>query len=469
MPLAPLTFSGHLRSVLTLGLPLIGGHLAQFAIGLTDTLMIGWYGVPELAALTLAHSFLFTLFLFGAGFGWAVMPMVATFAARGQEVMVRRATRMALWLSILYFVLVMPLAWFSAPMLRALGQSDEIAQMAQTYLRIAGWGMLPALGVMVLKNYLAGLEHTRIVLWITLAAAVANVIANYALIFGNWGAPELGIAGAAIASVLSHLTSLVFVILYAVRKLPEHQIFVRFWRPDVEMFSQVARLGIPIGVTTLAEVMLFAGSAVLMGALGVIPLAAHGIAIQVSTATFMIQMGLSNAATVRAGTALGHADAGHLAEGARAVLVLGMAAVSAAMLLFLSLPEPLIGLFLDPSEPDRAAIIETGRVLLIMAALFQAADGLQVIHIGLLRGLQDTRVPMLMAALAYWGIGMPAAWALGLPLGFGGVGVWAGLTLGLAVAAVLLAWRFWSRAVPGLARIRPGEPVPGLDAPFARD
>ncbi|MGR3495556.1 MATE family efflux transporter [Citreimonas sp.] len=466
MALAPLSFTGHVRSILSLGLPLVGGHLAQFAIGLTDTVMIGWYGVPELAALTLAHSFLFTLFLFGAGFGWAVMPMVATFAARGQEVMIRRATRMALWLSILYFVLVMPLAWFSAPMLRALGQTDEIAQMAQTYLRIAGWGMLPALGVMVLKNYLAGLEHTRIVLWITLAAAVANALANYALIFGNWGAPEMGIAGAATASVLSHLTALVFVVLYAVRKLPEHQIFVRFWRPDAEMFASVARLGIPIGITTLAEVMLFAGSAVLMGALGVIPLAAHGIAIQVATATFMVQMGLSNAATVRAGTALGHADAAHLAAGARAVVALSVAAVAASMVLYFGIPETLVGLFLDPDEPDRAAIIEAGRVLLVMAALFQLADALQVIHIGLLRGLQDTRVPMLMAALSYWGIGIPAAWALGLPLGLGGVGVWAGLTLGLAVAAVLLGWRFWSRAVPGLTRAAPGDPVPGLDVPL---
>ena len=462
MSLSPLSFTGHVRSVLVLGLPLIGGHLAQFAIGLTDAVMIGWYGVPELAALTLAHSFLFTFFLFGAGFGWAVMPMVATFAARGEEVMIRRSTRMALWLSILFFAATMPVLWFSAPVLRALGQTETIAAMGQTYLRIAGWGVLPALGVMVLKNYLAGLEHTRIVLWITLAAAVSNAIANYALIFGNWGAPELGIAGAAWASVVSHLTALVFVIAYALRKLPEHQLFVRFWRPDWEMFARVARIGLPIGVTTLAEVMLFAAAAVLMGQLGVIPLAAHGIAVQIATATFMIQMGLSNAATVRAGTAAGHADARHLDIGARAVLALGMAGVAFSILLFLAVPEPLIGFFLDPDDPDRAAIIQTGRVLLIMAALFQLGDAVQVIHLGLLRGLQDTRVPMLMAALAYWGIGLPAAWGLGLPLGLGGVGVWAGLSLGLGVAGLLLGWRFWTRAVPGLARAAPGEAIPGL-------
>jgi MATE family multidrug resistance protein len=461
MPTPP-TLSGHIRSVLTLGLPLVGGHLAQFVIGLTDTVMIGWYGVPELAALTLAHSFFFTFFLFGSGFGWAVMPMVATFAARGEETQIRRATRMGLWLSILYFALVMPVLWFSGPILRNLGQTPEVAAMAETYLRIAGWGLLPALGVMVLKNYLAGLEHTRIVLWITVAAAVANAIANYALIFGNWGAPELGIAGAAWASVVSNTVALIFVVIYAALKLPEHTLFARFWRPDAEMFLRVATLGLPIGVTVLAEVMMFAASTVLMGMLGVIPLAAHGIAVQIATAAFMVQMGLSNAATVRAGTALGRADAAHLDMGARAVLALGVGAACISIALFLAIPDTLLGAFLDPDDPDRAAILDVGRGLLLMAAAFQLGDALQVLHVGLLRGLQDTRVPMLMAALSYWGIGLPAAWALGLPLGFGGMGVWAGLTLGLAVAAALLAWRFWTRAVPGLARSAPGRAVPGL-------
>lgn len=198
-----MTYVQHGRAVLVLGLPLVGGHLAQFAIGLTDTIMMGWYGVSELAAMTLAGSFFFSLLLFGSGFAFAVMPMVADFATRDDDQQIRRSTRMALWWSMIFFAAVMPLMWFAEPILSAMGQEAEVAQNAQTYLRIAGWGMLPALGVMVLKSYLAGLEHTRIVLWITLASAVVNIFANYALIFGNWGAPELGLQGAAIASVLS--------------------------------------------------------------------------------------------------------------------------------------------------------------------------------------------------------------------------------------------------------------------------
>ncbi|MGP6089554.1 MATE family efflux transporter [Antarctobacter jejuensis] len=439
----------HLNAILRLGLPLIGGHLAQFAISLTDTIMIGWYGVPELAALTLAGSLFFTLFLFGSGFAWAVMPMVAAYAARGDEVQIRRSTRMALWLSILYFFATMPLLWYSGAILRAMGQIEEVASLAQVYLRIAGVGMLPALGVMVLKNYLAALEHTRVVLWITLGAAGVNALVNYALIFGNLGAPEMGIAGAALASVSVQIVSLVLVVIYALRILPQHDLFVRFWRPDWEMFGKVFQLGWPIGLTTLAEVALFAGSAVLMGWLGTIPLAAHGVALQISSAAFMVQLGLSNVATVRAASALGRGDLEDLLQGAKVISWLGAGAVALTMTVFLLLPETLMGMFIDPEDPDRAAIIAAGTGLLMMAALYQAVDAAQVIHVGLLRGLQDTRTPMIMAAVAYWGVGMPAAYLFGIRLDWGGMGVWFGLVLGLAVAAGLLMTRFWRRS-PGL-------------------
>jgi len=438
-------YTAHTRAVLRLGLPLIGGHLAQFAIGLTDTIMVGWYGVPELAALAISGSFFFTLFLFGAGFAWAIMPMVATLAAQDDQVQIRRATRMALWLSGLYFAVMMPAFWHSGTILTWLGQTEEVATLGQTYLRVAGWGLLPALGVMALKSYLAGLEHTRVVLWITLAAAVANAVVNYALIFGRWGFPEMGITGAALASVAVHLVSLGLIVTYALRVLPEHQLFVRFWKPDWEMFGRVFQLGWPIGLTTLAEAGLFAGSALMIGWLGTVPLASHGVALQIASATFMVQLGLANAATIRAGGALGHADAVSLLRGARVVVCLSLAGTALAVLAFVTMPNLLLGVFIAPNEPQREAILELGRTLLMMAALFQLMDGLQVIYLGLLRGLHDTRVPMVMAALAYWGVGMPTAYVLGFPLGLDAPGVWLGLVVGLAVAAALLMGRFYRK------------------------
>lgn len=436
-----------------LGLPLVGGHLAQFAIGLTDTIMMGWYGVPELAAMTLAGSMFFSLLLFGSGFAFAVMPMVAEFATQDDDQQIRRATRMALWLSILFFAMVMPLMWFSKALLLALGQAPDLAENAQTYLRIAGWGMLPALGVMVMKSYLAGLEHTRVVLWITIAAAAVNAVVNYALIFGNWGAPELGLQGAALASVLSTSAALVLTIVYALRKLPQHQLFVRFWKPDSDMFARVFKLGVPIGLTTLAEVALFAVSAVLMGWLGEVPLAAHGAALQIASATFMMHVGLSNAGTIRAGNAKGRGDAAHLANGAKVVTVMSLVLVAVSTAAFLIFPQQLLGIFFDPDEPALAEIMRLGTILLALAALFQLVDAMQVIHLGILRGLQDTKIPMVMAAFSYWGIGLPSAYVFGFALDWGAAGIWMGLVFGLGCAAVLLAWRFWMHVLPDFAKV----------------
>lgn len=447
-----MTIGGHVRAVALLGLPLVGGHLAQFAIGLTDSIMVGWYGVEALAAVTLAGSYFFVLFLTGAGFGWAVMPMVAAANAAGDETSARRITRMGLWLSVLYAAAVMPLLWWSGPILLALGQGAEVAADAARYLRIGGWSLFPALLVMVLKSYLAALERTQVVLWITVLAALANAVANYGLIFGNWGLPELGIRGAALASILTHAVSLVAVVIYVLRALPEQELFRRLWRSDREMFGRVFRLGVPIGITSLTEVSLFSASALMMGWLGTTPLAAHGIALQLTTASFMVHLGLSNAATVRAGNAYGRRDRAHMARGAAVVIAMSLAVSALTIVLLLTLPDPLISLFLDPDDPDRPQILVIGAGLLAAAALFQLVDGAQVIALGLLRGVQDTGGPMLIAALAYWGVGIPASYALGFPLGFGGVGIWLGLACGLAVAGVLLMTRFWRQ---GLARADP--------------
>ena len=450
-----ITYTAHVRAILALGLPLIGGHLAQFAIGLTDAVMLGWYGVEALAAITLAGTYFFVLFLMGTGFAWAVMPMVATFAAEGDETSLRRVTRMGLWLSVLFAALSMPLLWFSEPILLALGQDPGVAADAAAYLRVAGWGIFPALLVMVIKSYLAAMERTQIVLWALVVAALVNGVANWALIFGNWGAPELGLTGAAIASILTQGVSLLGVVIYAIVAFPQHNLFRRLWRPDWEMFSRVFRLGLPIGLTSLSEVSLFAASAMMMGWLGTVPLAAHGVAVQLASAAFMLHLGLSNAATVRAGTAFGLGDRVQMARGGHAAIGLSLAAALVTIAAFLVFPEPLIAVFLEDGDPAAPEIIATGIGLLAVAALFQLVDGAQVIALGLLRGVQDTRQPMIIAALSYWAVGMPASYILGFPLGLGGIGIWLGLVAGLACAGVLLMLRFWRKSIRSV-----GSPLP---------
>lgn len=443
--------SDHLRALLRIGLPLIGGHVAQFGIGLTDTIMLGWYSVEALAAVVIGSSFFFVIFILGSGFAIAVMPLVAEADAEDDQQALRRVTRMGLWLSLIFGVLVQPLFFLSGPLLLAVKQTPEVADLAQQYLRIAGLGLVPALLVMVLKSYLAALEHTRVVFWVTVAAVPVNAVVNYALIFGNWGMPELGVKGAAIASIMVQFVSLAGVIIYAVKALPEHELFARIWRPDWEVFAKVFRLGLPIGVTNLAEVGLFAASSIMMGWLGTIALAAHGIALQLASLAFMLHLGLSNAATVRAGNAMGRKDADHMARGARVAIVTSLLIALVAVAVFLIFPEQLLGLFIDPQESQRDVIIAAGVSLLLVAALFQVVDGAQVMALGLLRGVQDTRGPMVIAAISYWGIGVPSAYVLGFTMGLGGEGVWLGLVFGLTAAAILLMYRFW---VTDMRRLR---------------
>ncbi|MGJ8546962.1 MAG: MATE family efflux transporter [Sulfitobacter sp.] len=447
-----MTYPGHVRAILKLGLPLIGGHLAQMAIGVTDTVMLGWYGVEALAAVTLASTYFFVLFIFGSGFAWAVMPMVASYAAEKNETGIRRATRMGLWLSLAFGLLALPLMIWSKPLLLMLGQGDALAELASQYLAVAGWGIVPALLVMVLKSYLAALERTQIVLWITVLAAIVNVFANYAFIFGNWGAPELGVVGAALASLSTQFVSLLGVVGYVLWIMPHHALFRRMWKGDVQMLAQVFRLGWPIGLTALSEVGLFAASAVMMGWLGTVPLAAHGIAVQLASITFMMHLGLSNVATIRAGNAYGRSDADHMARGAKVVIIMSLVFSALTIAMFLALPETLISVFMREGETARAEILAIGVGLLAMAALFQLVDGAQAVALGLLRGVQDTRIPMIFAGLSYWVIGIPCSYLLGFVWGMEGIGVWAGLVVGLGVAAVLLNWRFWAVTLPNVRR-----------------
>lgn len=443
-----------IRATWTLAAPLIGSHLAQQAIGVTDTLMLGWYGVEELAAVGLGAMAYFLVFILGTGFAHALMPLVAEASVLGDSQRVRRVTRMGLWLAMLVSLLALPIFWTSGTILIALGQDLELAALAQSYLRIAGWGMAFSVMAMVLKNHLAALEHAQISLWSTLAAAALNAVLNYALIFGRFGLPELGLQGAAIATIATNGLMFAILALYAARApgMAEYDLFARLWRPDWPAIARVARLGAPIGATSLAETGFFAASQIMMGWIGTLHLAAHGVAIQIASITFMAHVGLSSAATIRAGQAWTRADPAALGRAAWAAILLSAGFVALTVAAFLGIPETLTGAFLDPNEPERDAIIAIGVGLLAMAALFQLADAGQVMALGLLRGLQDTAVPMLFALLSYWLIGLPAMYVMGFVLDWGGQGIWLGLVTGLIPAAVLLSQRFLAklRAVPAL-------------------
>lgn len=438
------SWAAHIRATVALGLPLIGVQLAQMAIQVTDTLMIGRLGAEDLAAAVLATQLFFVAFIITSGFAHALVPIAAAAASAEDPRGVRRAARMGAWAVTLVAACLAPVLWSAEAVLLAIDQQPNLAVMAQDYLRIAMWGLFAFGLVLVFRGFLSALEDAGVVFWATVAAVPLNAGLNWLLIYGSLGAPEMGIRGAAVASVSSQVLTLALLVLYCHRSkvIRAYALFQRIWRPDWPMLGQIFALGSGISATLLAEVGLFAATSVMIGWIGTVPLAAHGISLQVVSVIFMIPMGLSSAATVRAGRALGRRDAEGLYRAAITVNALALGVAVIAAVIFWAVPEPLIRLFLDAENEDAAAIVAYGVPLLAVAALFQLVDTLQVVMLGLLRGIRDIRVPLGVAIVSYWGIGVPVGYLLGFPLGMGGPGVWLGLLAGLLVAGAAFALRF---------------------------
>lgn len=439
------SWSAHYRASILLGVPFVGAQLAQLAIHTTDVLMVGRLGTTELAATVIAAQFFFTVFIFGSGFANAVVPMVAQAQGRGDGVSVRRSVRMGMWVVLAYGVLTAPLFWFAEYVLLGLGQQPDVAALAGSYLRIAQWGVFPALIFMVLRGFLSALERAGIILYVTLTVLLLNAAICYVLIFGKFGFPPLGIVGAAISALIVNTVSflLAFAYIESQEETRAYELFTRFWRADWQAFFEVVQLGLPIAITILAEVSLFTAASLLMGMIGTVELAAHGIALQFASIAFMIPLGLAQVATVRIGLSHGRRDAEGIKRAAITVLVIGSIIAIFGSLLFAFYPRELAALYLDTSRPDAAAVLAYAGPLLIIAGAFQLVDGLQALAAGMLRGLKDTTIPMVLALISYWAIGFLAAYVLAFPVGLGGQGVWYGFLLGLAAAAISLNWRFF--------------------------
>ncbi|MBO0664237.1 MATE family efflux transporter [Jiella sp. MQZ9-1] len=452
VPTPPQGWASHAGSTVALALPLIGAQLAQVTMNVTDTVMVGWLGPGPLAAAVLATQSFFLLFIFGSGFAQAALPLAANAEGRDDPRGVRRSIRMTLWVLLLYGALVLlPLSHLETILL-AFDQAPRTAHLAGAYMRVGQWSIFPALLVMGMRSYLTVIGRAYLMLAVIVIGTLANGLLNYVFIFGHFGAPALGIVGSALATVLANGLMAALVVLYTALapSLARYELYARAWRADWPAFAEVLRLGWPIGATIIAEVGLFATSSIMMGWLGTIPLAAHGIALQIASISFMVPLGLASAATVRVGVAHGRGDRIALGRaGTMAVMLSGAIAIGAAGLFWL-FPERLIGFYLDRANPASAQVLATAVPLLLVAAMFQVADALQAVASGVLRGMKDTRVPMIIALISYWAVGMPVAYLLAFVAGIGGPGIWAGLAAGLATAAIMLNWRYLRRERYGL-------------------
>ena len=440
------------RETLALGIPLALSQLAQVAIQTTEIVMLGWLGPEALAAGGLAGNVFFIQFLLGLGVVTAVSPIVSQIVGRpgrrGKVRDVRRVVRQGFWVATALGVPFMIISWQVRPILVFFGQDPHLAMMAEAYMHALLWAILPALWFIVLRCFVSAFGRTRAVLVVTLWGVAFNGVCGYALIFGHFGMPALGMVGAGISAALTH-GSMVALLLAHV--LTDHQfrrysLLGRLWRPDWPRFIEIFRIGLPIGGMWVLEGGVFAAALFLMGLIGTTAIAAHQIALQCAAIAFMVPLGLSQAATVRVGLAAGAGDLVQVRRAGWTAIVIGTSFMAFTCLLFLLAGPFLVHLFLDPSDPSTAPVADLAAKLLIIAGLFQLFDGAQSVAAGALRGLKDTRLPLVIAVFGYWLVAFPLAIALGFGLGWNAVGIWIGLAAGLAVAALLLNLRFYWRS-----------------------
>jgi MATE family multidrug resistance protein len=431
--------------------PIVLTNLSQMAMALTETLLLGRVGTESQAAGLLGSSLYFALIAPGFGLALAAAPLQAIArgegrrahgAGRGWVRAMRRATRSSLWACAIVALPSCLLLWHAQALLLATGQDPALAALAADYTRAALWGVPGFCAFIVLRGFLGAMERPAAAMWISLAAVALNLPLAWVLIFPA----GLGVAGAGVAASIAD-TGLFLALLVVVlrdRRFRRFRLFGRFWRPDVARLRQVFAVGLPISAALVMEIGVFTAAALAMGWFGAVAVAAHAAAIQTASLTFMVPLGIGQAATARVGLAMGAGDRRGAARAGWVAVGLG-AAFMALMAAALVMGAGVIARgFIDPADPQADAVRALAASLLVVAGVFQLADGIQVVAAGALRGLADTRAPMVFAAFGYWVLALPCGIALGWWAGFGPPGIWVGLAIGLAVVAALMLAR-WRR------------------------
>ena len=443
------------RATFALSWPLILAHLTQQTIQATDILLMGRLGATQLAAATLALNLTFTFNIFLLGLITASAPMMAT--ALGQRFNavrdVRRTFRAGLWLIAFAMPPYWLILWHVGDFMRAFGQASELADQGQTFLRAYMWCTAPWLLFQLLRNFVSALERPRVVLWLSIAGIALNALLSWSLTFGHFGLPPLGLVGGGLGSTLTWLMmcGALVVVVTRERRFRRFHVFGHMWRFDGHRTRAMAALGWPIAVTMALEMGVFALAAYFMGWIGAPAVAAHAVALQIAALTFMVPLGLAQAATVRVGLALGRRDIAGVARAGWTAWVIGVSFMAAMALVMWSVPRQLVTLFLS-DVPANAVVIGLAVSFLRVAAAFQLADGAQVIGAGMLRGLHDTRWPLIFALVGYWGVGLGIGSWLAFGADWQGVGIWVGLASGLAAVALLMLARWLLRESIGLTR-----------------
>ena len=431
------------KELLKLAVPLASAQVAQSATGFADTVMMGRMGANVLAAGGLAAIVFLSIMTATTGMVMGVSPLIAEAFGAGQKTRIQQIARQGLWLALLVAIpVMMGIGHLDRWMLHT-GQTETTVRLANRYLDIMLWGLFPVVGFAALRATISALSQVCPVMIIVGMGTAFNIVWNYILGFGKFGFPQMGLAGLALASVMTQWGMFLVLALYMLihPNLKHYRIFQELHRIQPRILWELVWVGVPIGIFSGLEVGFFMIITFWMGILGTDALAAHQVVLQTIVIVFMVPLGISFAITVRVGQWLGKRDVIGIQQAAWVGMGMSTLFVVGFSVVFLFFPKPVIGIYLDVQNPDNAAIITLALPLLRIAAIAQILDGCQKAVYGSLQGLQDTQIPMLLNVLGFWGVGLSVGYGLGFHLGLGSRGLWIGQSVAIAVVAGLFMWR----------------------------
>jgi MATE family multidrug resistance protein len=433
---------------LKLATPIIMGMLGHTLVSFVDNIMVGQLGTAELAAVSLGNSFMFIAMSLGIGFSTAITPLVAEADGENNFERGKSSFKHGLFLCIVLGIALVAAVFLARPLLYAMKQPAEVVDLAMPYLTLVAVSLLPLIIFQAFKQFSDGLSLTRYPMYATILANVINVCLNYMFIFGKFGAPAMGVVGAAVGTLVSRVIMVIYLwfLLYSKEKSKPFVTHIKLFTLSKKMLEKVFNLGFPSALQMFFEVAIFTAAIWLSGVLGKNPQAANQIALNVSSMTFMVAMGFGVAAMIRVGNQKGLKRFDELRRIAFSIFLLSTILAVLFAILFFIFHQSLPNLYLNYDNPleaiDNAEVANTAATLLLIAAVFQISDTVQVVTLGALRGMQDVKLPTLITFIAYWVVGFPVMYYLGLFTDYGSAGIWMGLLAGLTVSGILLSWRF---------------------------
>ena len=427
------------KTTFLLAYPVMLSQLGQVAVGVADSMMVGRLGALELAASSLANSILFVALMFGIGISMGLTPLVSNAFGKGKTNQISRLFSNSLLINFLAGVALFGLVLLFSQSLSLLNQPEEVEALALPFLLIITASLVPLMLFQTFKQFVEGLSQTKQAMFITIAANLVNVFLNWLLIWGHWGFPELGFLGAAWATLISRVLMMVLMGGYVLtsKRYRDFKIQIFRFKPNWTLCQRILKIGVPTGFQFIFEVSAFSAAAIMMGWISVNALAGHQIALNLASISYMMATGLATAGMIRVSHYIGKEDFKGMREAG--MVAFGMAAtfMFVCALLFFVLRFFLPTLYIDDPQ-----VISLAASLLVLAGLFQLSDGIQVVGLGVLRGLEDVKVPTVVTFLAYWGLGLPLGYFLAFTMGMAEKGIWIGLLIGLTLTAGLLLYRF---------------------------